>query len=128
METIREQSAIWASWFRALGDPSRIVILNLLATSGRTMTVGEIVEHVGLAQSTVSHHLKLLNEVRFILVERDGTSSRWRINERCLTCFPSTAEVIMGRLPADTAPWDEPQPTPARTQPRTRRPKMEKLG
>ena len=81
------------------------MILNLLATAGREMTVGEIVEHVGLAQSTVSHHLKMLGDVRFILVERDGTTSRWRINERCLSCFPTTAEIVMGRAPAN-ALWD----------------------
>ena len=39
----------WATWFRALGDPSRIVILNLLATADRAVTVGEIVDELGLA-------------------------------------------------------------------------------
>ena len=105
MDVVREQAGVWASWFRALGDPSRIVILNLLATAGREMTVGEIVGRVGLAQSTVSHHLKMLGDVRFVLVERDGTTSRWRINERCLSCFPTAAEVVMGRAPESAAAW-----------------------
>ena len=108
MEVQRAQAEVWASWFRALGDPSRIVILNLLATAGRAMTVGEVVDRVDLAQSTVSHHLKILGDVRFLLAERDGTTSRWRINERCLDCFPSTAEVVMGRLAPDAVPWDVP--------------------
>ena len=93
------------------GDPSRIVILNLLASAGRAMTVGEIVNEVGLAQSTVSHHLRILGDVRFLLVERDGMTSWWRINERCLSCFPTAAEVVMGRIPAGVAPWDEPAST-----------------
>lgn len=46
MEVVREHAAVWASWFRALGDPSRIVILNVVATAGQAMTVGEIVERV----------------------------------------------------------------------------------
>ena len=104
----RDQAETWASWFRVLGDPSRILILNLLATAGRSMSVGEIVEEVDLAQSTVSHHLKLMGEVGFVLVDREGTSSWWRVNERCLDCFPSAAEVVMGRLPAGVAPWDQP--------------------
>jgi DNA-binding transcriptional ArsR family regulator len=107
MEVGREQAQTWASWFRALGDPSRILILHLLATAGRAMSVGEVVEKLGLAQSTVSHHLKVLGEVGFALVEREATVSWWRVNERCLACFPSTAEVVMGRVPGGIAPWDD---------------------
>ena len=110
MDIVREEAQLWASWFRALGDPSRILILNLLASAGRPLSVGEIVDELDLAQSTVSHHLRILGEVRFVLVERQGTSSWWRVNERCLSCFPSAAEVVMGRLPAGVTPWDE---TPA---------------
>jgi DNA-binding transcriptional ArsR family regulator len=101
----RDDAVVWAGWFRALGDPNRIVILNLLATAGRPMSVAEIVEAVAIGQSTVSHHLKILGDVRFLLVEREGTTSWWRINERCLGCFPTVAELVMGRGPTD-APWD----------------------
>ena len=34
MNIDRENAETWATWFRALGDPTRIVILNLLATAG----------------------------------------------------------------------------------------------
>jgi DNA-binding transcriptional ArsR family regulator len=116
MTVERDQAETWASWFRALGDPSRIVILNLLATTGRPMSVGEIVDELDLAQSTVSHHLKILGEVGFALVDRQVTSSWWRVNERCLACFPSAAEVVMGRLPAGVTPWE-----PTAAAPRRRR-------
>jgi DNA-binding transcriptional ArsR family regulator len=102
----REDAATWAGWFKALGDPTRILILNLLATEGRAMTTGEVVEAMDVGQSTVSHHLQILGETCFVHVERTGTQSWWRINERCLACFPSAAELIMGRLP-QTAPWDD---------------------
>jgi DNA-binding transcriptional ArsR family regulator len=105
MDISRDDAATWATWFRALGDPTRILILNLLATEERPMSVAEIVEAVDVGQSTVSHHLKILGDVRFLLVEREGTTSWWRINERCLDCFPTAAELVMGRLPAH-APWD----------------------
>ena len=120
MNVSRDDAETWATWFKALGDPTRVLILNLLATTDRPMSVAEIVDAVDVGQSTVSHHLKILGDVRFILVEREGTSSRWRMNERCLDCFPTAAELVMGRLPR-TAPWDE-QPasrrrrrTPARS-------------
>ena len=115
MNLSRENAATWAGWFRALGDPTRVLILNLLATEGRPMSVNEIVEAVDVGQSTVSHHLKILGEVRFILVDRAGTTSWWRINEACLACFPTAAELVMGRLPA-TAPWEQPASTHANTR------------
>lgn len=97
----RSQAEQWAPWFQALGDPTRILILNLLASSGGPMTVGEITAALDVGQSTVSHHLARLADVRFVLVERVGTSSRWRVNERCLDCFPSAAHVVMGRPGAE---------------------------
>jgi DNA-binding transcriptional ArsR family regulator len=107
MNVTRDEATTWASWFRALGDPTRVLILNLLAGTARPMSVAEIVDAIDVGQSTVSHHLKILGDVRFLLVEREGTSSWWRINERCLDCFPTAAELVMGRLPAD-APWNKP--------------------
>ncbi len=97
----RSQAEEWASWFAALGDPTRVLILRLLSTSGRPMTVGEITERLDVGQSTVYHHLARLAEVRFLLVERIGTSSRWRVNEACLGSFPSAAEIVMGRVDPD---------------------------
>lgn len=105
MNISRDDAATWAGWFKALGDPTRILILNLLATEKRAMNVGEIVAALDVGQSTISHHLQILGETCFVLVERIGTSSWWRINERCLACFPSAAELVMGGLPT-TAPWD----------------------
>ena len=116
MDISREDAATWASWFRALGDPTRILILNLLATEQRPMSVAEIVEAVDVGQSTVSHHLKILGDVRFVLVEREGTSSWWRINDNCLGCVPTADELVMGRAPT-AAPWDTVacEPTTARS-------------
>jgi DNA-binding transcriptional ArsR family regulator len=105
-EVTREQATTWAGWFRALGDPTRILILHLLAGEGRAMTTGEIVDALDVGQSTVSHHLQILGETCFVHVERAGTQSWWQINERCLACFPTAAELIAGRLP-QVAPWDD---------------------
>lgn len=107
MDISRDEAETWAGWFRALGDPTRILILNLLATEARPMSVTEIVEALDVGQSTISHHLKLLGDVRFLLVDREGTSSWWRINNICLECFPTAAELVMGRL-STNAPWDQP--------------------
>ncbi|MGH8983894.1 MAG: ArsR/SmtB family transcription factor [Acidimicrobiia bacterium] len=121
MEVDRHSADVWATWFRCLGDPSRVLILNRLAVARRPMTVGELVEAVDIVQSTVSHHLKLLADVGFVLVERQGTSSLYRVNEHCLAYFPSAAEVVMGQLPryepvatSCPAPWQQDGPPAAR--------------
>jgi DNA-binding transcriptional ArsR family regulator len=98
----RATAETYASWFRALADPSRVQIVEYLARQARPMPVGEIVAAVGLAQSTVSQHLKVLAEVRFVLVEAVGNARHYRINTTCIECFPSAADVVMGR-PAPAA-------------------------
>lgn len=93
----------YASWFRALADATRVQIAELLARRREPMSVGQIVAEIGAAQSTVSHHLKILAEVRFVLVEPSGPSNLYRINDACLKCFPTAADVVMGREAADPA-------------------------
>ena len=93
----------YASWFRALADPTRVQLVELLARTKRPMSVGEIVTEMGLAQSTVSQHLKILADVRFVLVDPIGTARHYRINDACIRCFPSAADLVMGR-PAPTSP------------------------
>ncbi|MEM7275083.1 MAG: metalloregulator ArsR/SmtB family transcription factor [Actinomycetota bacterium] len=88
----------WAGWFAALGEPTRVLILHLLASEDRPLTVGELTERLDVGQSTISHHLAKLAAVGFVLVDRVGTSSRWRVNQACFERFPSAAEVVMGRI------------------------------
>ncbi|MEU7897475.1 metalloregulator ArsR/SmtB family transcription factor [Nonomuraea sp. NPDC049152] len=100
----RAEAEEYASWFKALADATRIQIVSLLARRREPMTVGEIVTASGVGQSTVSHHLKILSDARFVLVERQGTSNLYWINEACVSCFPTAADVVMGNpVPASPA-------------------------
>lgn len=99
----RATAAEYASWFKALADPTRIQIVSLLARSGAPMNVGEIVAAVDVGQSTVSSHLKVLAEVRFVLADPRGTATYYRINDACVDCFPTAADIVMGK-PAPDAP------------------------
>jgi DNA-binding transcriptional ArsR family regulator len=107
----REKAELYASWFRSLADPTRIQILNLLARERRALSVGEIVAVVDVGQSTVSEHLRRLAETCFVLVEHQGTSSLFRINESCISCFPSAADLVMGEARADSLPPPRPGAT-----------------
>jgi DNA-binding transcriptional ArsR family regulator len=102
----RVEAVEYASWFKALADPTRIQIVSLLARRRTPMTVGEIVAAAGVGQSTVSHHLRILAAVGFVLVEHKGTASLYRINEVCVSCFPSAADVVMGN-PVPAIPTDK---------------------
>src|SRR5450432_2488189 len=56
--------------FRALGDPTRLRILRLLG--GARLNVTEVVSVVGVAQSSVSHHLSKLKSLELITEERQA--------------------------------------------------------
>jgi DNA-binding transcriptional ArsR family regulator len=93
----------YASWFKALADATRVQIVSLLARHGEPMSVREITAAVQVGQSTVSAHLKVLAEVRFVLAERRGTAVFYRVNQACVGCFPTAADLVMGH-PAPGVP------------------------
>ena len=99
----RAMAGEFASWFRALADATRVQIVSLLARRGEPMSMGAITAAPDVGQSTVSAHLKVLAEVRFVLAERRGTSALYRINEACAGCFPAAADIVTGR-PVPVAP------------------------
>ena len=110
----RPTAAEYASWFRALADPTRVQIVNLLARGAREMSVGEIADRLGVAQSTVSHHLRPLAEVGFVRARQAGATSLIEINSACISCFPSAADIVLGRA--------APPPDPAQLPQRGRQP------
>jgi ArsR family transcriptional regulator, arsenate/arsenite/antimonite-responsive transcriptional repressor len=63
-----------AAIFRALADPARVRIVNLLAGSDDPVCVCELVPALELAQPTVSHHLKKLTDAGLLEREERG---RW---------------------------------------------------
>src|SRR2546430_9268437 len=63
-----------AAVFRALSDPARVRIVNVLATSGEPVCVCNLIEPLGLSQPTVSHHLKRLVDAGLLEREQRG---RW---------------------------------------------------
>ena len=59
-----------AETFRMLGDPNRLrIVLSCLEQSS---SVGEIVDKVGLSQTLVSHHLRLLRATRLLKAGKSG--------------------------------------------------------
>lgn len=59
-----------AETFRLLGEPNRLRLV--AACLDRPRTVGELTAEVGVSQSLVSHHLRLLRAARLLRQTRSG--------------------------------------------------------
>lgn len=86
-----------AKFFRALGDPARLRLLEFLLHEEHT--VGECVAHVGLSQGRVSTHLGCLADCGYVQLRRDGRFARYRVTD------PRVAELVLlaRSLAADNA-------------------------
>jgi ArsR family transcriptional regulator, arsenate/arsenite/antimonite-responsive transcriptional repressor len=75
-----DQAKATARLFKALADPHRIRIVNLLATSPDPVCVCEFTGPLGLSQPTVSHHLKKLVQAGLLQREQRGTWAYYSLN------------------------------------------------
>jgi ArsR family transcriptional regulator, arsenate/arsenite/antimonite-responsive transcriptional repressor len=84
-----------AELFRALGDPTRLRILELLKSRGRSccdliareergLCACDIEEAVGLSQAAISHHMGLLRRAGLVDAEKRGRWMFYRRNEAAL--------------------------------------------
>lgn len=96
------QGKDFAPAFKALGDPTRLKIMDLLRTSGKTccdlvsrdergLCACDIEEAVGLSQAAVSHHMAVLIRADLVLGEKRG---RWMFYRRNEATVASLAERI----------------------------------
>ena len=70
-----------AAAFKALGDPTRVRLLSLIAaTEGGEACICDLTAPVGLSQPTVSHHMKQLAEAGLVTREQRGKWAYYAIN------------------------------------------------
>ena len=67
-----EEAEATAELFKALGDPARVRLVNLLAQSDGEVCMCDLIEPVGLSQPTVSHHMKKLVDAGLVAREQRG--------------------------------------------------------
>ncbi|WP_240746635.1 ArsR/SmtB family transcription factor [Cryptosporangium phraense] len=66
--------------FKALADPTRVRLVSLIAASvDGEACICDLTEPVGLAQPTVSHHMKLLADAGLVTREQRGKWAYYRI-------------------------------------------------
>ena len=76
------RAATTSDAFNAIAEPRRREILALLAQ--RELSVGELVEQLGLAQPAVSKHLQVLREVGAVQSRDEGRRRVYRLDGRAL--------------------------------------------
>ena len=79
--------------FKALGNPTRFEIIKFLVTHPGCIT-GDIVDHLPIAQATVSQHLKVLKDSGWISGMIEGTSTCYQLDEKSIEWFRTVIEDI----------------------------------
>jgi ArsR family transcriptional regulator, arsenate/arsenite/antimonite-responsive transcriptional repressor len=75
-----EDAGAMAVAFKALGDPTRLRLLSIVAASdGEEACVCDLTDPVGLSQPTVSHHLKILMDAGYLTRSKRGTWAYYKL-------------------------------------------------
>jgi ArsR family transcriptional regulator, arsenate/arsenite/antimonite-responsive transcriptional repressor len=79
-----EDAGLTAALFKALADPTRVRIVNLLARSSEPACVCELTPSLGVSQPTVSHHLKKLVQAGLLQREQRGVWAYYSLDREGL--------------------------------------------
>jgi ArsR family transcriptional regulator len=82
-----------AALFKALGDPARVRIVNLLARAEGPVCVCELTPALALSQPTVSHHLKKLVHAGLLHREQRGVWAYYSLDRAALSRVASILEL-----------------------------------
>jgi ArsR family transcriptional regulator len=85
-----------AQLFKALGDPARVKIVNLLATSDGPVCVCNLTAPLELSQPTVSHHLKKLTDAGLLTRERRGVWAYYSLDPEAVATLRGLVELEQG--------------------------------
>jgi ArsR family transcriptional regulator, arsenate/arsenite/antimonite-responsive transcriptional repressor len=91
-----EEVEATARLFKSLGDPARVRIVNLLATSSEPVCVCELTEPLGLSQPTVSHHLKKLTDAGLLTRQQRGVWAYFSIDAEAVAQLCTVVELGKG--------------------------------
>jgi DNA-binding transcriptional ArsR family regulator len=83
-----------AKYFRGLGDPTRLRVLELLEEEGE-LAVGELVEKLGVPQATVSTHLGCLRWCGFVSTRREQRAVIYRVADERVTRLVALAHELL---------------------------------
>ena len=88
-----EEALATAELFRALGDPARVRIVNLIAGERGPIAAVDLYEPLGLSQPTVSHHLKKLTEAGLLEREQRGKAAFFSLRRNAVEKLAAVADL-----------------------------------
>ena len=88
-----EEAETTAAVFKALADPARVRIVNLLARNPESVCVCELTPAIGLSQPTVSHHLKKLVQAGLLRREQRGVWAFYSLDREGIERAASVLEL-----------------------------------
>jgi ArsR family transcriptional regulator len=98
---IEEVNLLHAQMCQGLADPTRILILYLLADTPRY--VSELADTLDVKQPTVSHHLKVLRERGLVTTTREGNAIRYELRDRRIVEALDLLREVMGDILSEQA-------------------------
>ncbi|MBN2008378.1 winged helix-turn-helix transcriptional regulator [candidate division KSB1 bacterium] len=90
MNKIEELSEL----FKALSDPTRLKIIDLLNKSTTMLCVNAITNKLGVTQSAVSQHLRILRQAGVVISERRGYFIHYAINKKTFDKISALVDVV----------------------------------
>ncbi|MDQ3538641.1 MAG: metalloregulator ArsR/SmtB family transcription factor [Actinomycetota bacterium] len=85
-----------AALFKALGNPQRVRIVNLLAAAAAPVCVCDLTAALGIAQPTVSHHLRKLVDGGLLTREQRGTWAYYALDPEAMRRLADVATLTGG--------------------------------
>ena len=98
---VEEVNLLHAQMCQGLADPTRILILYLLADTPRY--VSELADVLDVKQPTVSHHLKVLRERGLVTTTREGNAIRYELRDHRVVDALELLRAVMGDILSEQA-------------------------
>lgn len=90
---------IKAEFFRTLGHPARVRVLELLRDGEMEMTVGDLQAELGIDSSGTSQHLSAMRRQGILEARKEGTSVYYKVRDpRIFQLLESARQVIGSHL------------------------------
>lgn len=84
-----------AEFFKALGDPKRLLIIKMLASNkDETLCVSDVAMKLGISQPAASQHIKVLKNIGLLEENRKGFRVFYEINTELLGLYKNGTDEL----------------------------------